>query len=82
MNPNDIGKRKAPAQMDAEDAYLKNVDQVHFSELQDKHESGDLKRVWDGTGYLVDALRKAASDNPSLRKHLVPILKKYAQKTR
>jgi len=81
MIQDDIGKAKPPAQMDAEDAYLKDTDQKENSQLQDAQESGKLSDpsgVWDGEGYMINEIRRIASQHPETRKHLVPLLKRHA----
>ena len=83
MIPSDIGKQKPPAQMDAEDSFLKDVDQRSNSQLQDAQETGKLSDpggVWDGEGSMIDAIRKVANTHPETRVHLVPLLKKYAKR--
>lgn len=66
-DPKDIGKIKAPAQMDAEDTYLRDTDQRGFSELSTKYERGE-------TAFRAK-VAKLAHDVPELRKHLIPLLR-------
>ena len=82
MDPKEIGERQPPAQMDAEDEYLKDTDQRWFSQLSEAQESGDLadpEGVWTGEGYMIDEIRRIAAEHPETRRHLVPLIKKYGR---
>jgi predicted DNA-binding WGR domain protein len=70
-DPKNIGKTKAPAKMDAEDAYLKDFDQRNWSELSTKYQRGDTE--------LKAKVAKLAREVPELRPYLIPMLRQASQ---
>ena len=73
MDPSDIGRVKAPLQIDPKSPYLKGFNQQDWSELSSLRNEGRL-----GDIDLLGKVGKVASANPKLRAYLDPILKAAA----
>lgn len=70
QDPKDIGKTKKPIQVDPHSPYLKDMDQRNWSEMSRKYQQGLLAEK-----KLAAQVAKLAHEVPSLRPHLVPLLK-------
>ena len=66
----DLGKRKPPVVLEPDDDLGGHFDQGWFSEQQRMRDEG-----------LLAEIRKVAAQHPETRKHLVPLLRRYAAKS-
>jgi len=65
----DLGKRKPPKTLMPDDDLGEHFDQRRFDETQEKREKGLLAEV-----------QKVAHEHPETRRHLVPLIRKFARR--
>jgi len=63
----DLGKKKAPVVLEPDDDLGDHFDQSWFDEQQRLRDDG-----------LLAEIRKVALENPKTRRHLVPLLRRFA----
>ena len=74
MDPTQIGITTPPRQIDPNSPYLMDFNQRDFSELSQLYQDGRVSEI-----ELVSKLAKVASDNPTIKAHLEPILRQAAE---